>query len=39
MKFNDDYYEYDDEALRLVGKRKGKIYSIGDKLEIKVKRS
>ncbi len=39
VDLNDDYYEYDDEALRLVGKRKGKIYSIGDKLEIKVKRA
>lgn len=35
----DDYYEYDEENRMLVGRRKGKIYKIGDKLHIEVVRS
>lgn len=31
-----DYYVFDDENLRLMGKRTGKIYSLGDTLEVTV---
>lgn len=32
----DDYYEYDEEHFCLVGKRKGKRYTIGDQLKVRV---
>ncbi len=32
----DDYYEFDEKKLLLIGKRKGKIYKIGDKVKVKV---
>lgn len=32
----DDYYEFDEKKLILVGKRKKKIYRIGDKVKIKI---
>ncbi|SFD02358.1 ribonuclease R [Butyrivibrio sp. YAB3001] len=32
----DDYYEYDEEHMKLFGTSTGKEYSIGDKVEIKV---
>lgn len=34
----DDFYEFDSEKRMLVGKRSGKIYKIGDKIEIAVAR-
>lgn len=36
---DDDFYEYDDCSMTLIGKKFGKIYSIGDKIRITVKRS
>ncbi len=36
---DDDYYEYDDTSLTLAGKHKGKIYSVGDAIKIRVKRA
>jgi len=35
----DDYYEYNEELRALIGKRKNKIYTIGDRIEIEVVRS
>ena len=35
----DDYYEYDDKKYRLIGRRKGKVFKIGDKVKVKVIRS
>ena len=35
----DDYYQYDENSLTLVGKHTGKVFSIGDKIVISVKRS
>lgn len=35
----DDYYEYDERKLMLVGIHTGKTYSIGDKITINVKRA
>lgn len=32
----DDYYIFDDKKFRLIGKRKGKVYKIGDKVKAKV---
>ncbi len=34
-----DYYEFDEENCILIGKRRGKIYTIGDKIEIEVVRA
>jgi len=36
---DDDYYEYDEKTLTLIGKRTSKTYAIGDELTIKVKRA
>lgn len=36
---NDDYYEYDEASLTLVGKHTGKVYTIGNEFDIKVKRA
>ena len=33
---NDDYYEYDDKNYRIVGRRKGRIISLGDKMRVRV---
>lgn len=33
----DDYYVFDEENYRIVGKRKGKVYQLGDKVNIIVK--
>ena len=35
----DDYYEYDEEMRVLIGKRKHKVYAVGDRIEIQVVRS
>lgn len=35
----DDYYEYNEEMRALIGKRKNKVYTIGDRIEIEVVRS
>jgi ribonuclease R len=36
-ELTDDFYEYDAENFRVVGKRKGKIIGFGDKAKVKVK--
>ena len=33
----DDFYEYNRENYRIVGQRNGKVYTFGDKLQVKVK--
>ena len=33
----DDYYEYDPAGHRVCGRRQGKIYSLGDKIDIRVR--
>jgi len=35
----DDYYEFDEEQRVLVGKRKHKVYAVGDRIEVQVVRS
>ena len=35
--FNGDYFEYDEENFRIVGKRTGEEYRLGDEITIKVK--
>ncbi|MGD0341189.1 MAG: ribonuclease R [Bacteroidales bacterium] len=32
----DDYYEYDEENYRIIGRSKGKVYTLGDKVTIEV---
>lgn len=34
---NDDYYIYDENAVRLTGERTGKTYKLGDKIKVMVK--
>jgi Exoribonuclease R len=33
---DDDYYEYDEENYRIIGRSNGKIYTLGDKVTIEV---
>jgi ribonuclease R len=35
---NDDFYYLDEENYRIIGQRWGKIYRLGDKIRIKVKK-
>lgn len=35
---DDDYYHFDEEAYRLVGRRKGKVFRLGDKVRVGVLR-
>ncbi len=35
-ELNDDYYEFDEKKMMVVGKRKGKTYSLGDHVEVYV---
>ncbi|MBI5138304.1 MAG: ribonuclease R [Candidatus Vogelbacteria bacterium] len=35
-EMTDDYYNYDEKSLQLVGSKKGKKYRLGDKLKVKV---
>ena len=32
----DDYYVYDENCMRLIGKRTNKIFKLGDKVKVKV---
>ena len=36
---NDDYYEFDERKYRIVGKRTKKIYTLGDKINVRVKKT
>ncbi len=33
---NDDYYEYDAKNYRVMGRRRGRIISLGDKMQVRV---
>ena len=33
---NDDYYEYDEKLVALIGRLSKKVYKLGDKVEVKV---
>src|SRR5688572_2888029 len=35
----DDFYEFDEKNYRLVGRRKRKVYTLGDKLNVRVKKT
>jgi ribonuclease R len=35
----DDYYEFDERAYRVIGRRKKKIYTLGDKVKVRVKKT
>ena len=37
VDLKDDFYDYDRENYRIVGQRNGKVYTFGDKLQVKVK--
>jgi len=37
IDLKDDFYEYDRENYRIVGQRNGKVYTFGEKLQVKVK--
>jgi ribonuclease R len=36
---NDDYYEYDEKRYRIVGRRTKKVYTLGDKIKVRVKKT
>jgi ribonuclease R len=36
---NDDYYEYDEKNYCVVGRRTRKIYTLGDQVRVKVKKT
>jgi ribonuclease R len=36
---HDDFYEYDEDNYRLVGKRMGKIYQLGDEIKVEIGRA
>jgi ribonuclease R len=36
--FKDDYYIFDEDNYQLIGSRKGKIYQLGEKLKVRVKK-
>ena len=36
---DDDYYDYNDKNMTLTGRKYGKVFSVGDKLRITVKRA
>lgn len=38
-EIDDDFYEYEEENLRVVGKRTGKIYMLGDEVRVRVIRT
>ena len=35
----DDYYEYDEKNYRVVGQKKKKVYRLGDKVEVRIKKT
>lgn len=35
----DDYYEYDEKNYRIVGQKKKKVYRLGDKVEVRIKKT
>ncbi|HYC85866.1 MAG TPA: ribonuclease R [Chryseosolibacter sp.] len=36
---NDDFYEFDEKRYRIVGRRTKKVYTLGDKVSVKVKKT
>lgn len=36
---DDDYYDYDEKKYRIVGRKKGKIYRLGDKVTVRIKKT
>jgi len=36
---DDDFYEYDERNYRIVGRKSNKVYTLGDKLEVRVKKT
>lgn len=38
-EIDDDFYEYEEENLRVVGRRTGKIYMLGDEVRVRVIRT
>jgi ribonuclease R len=37
VDLKDDFYDYDRENYRIIGQRNGKVFTFGDKLQVKVK--
>jgi ribonuclease R len=35
----DDFYEFDEKKYRIIGRRSKKVYTLGDKIVVKVKRT
>lgn len=39
MDMKDDFYEFDERNFRIIGRRRKKIYRLGDKVEVRVKKA
>ena len=35
----DDYYEFDERNYRVIGRRRNKVYRLGDKVEVRIKKT
>ena len=38
-EMDDDFYDYDEKNYRIVGRRTNKVYTLGDKVEVRVKKT
>jgi len=36
---DDDYYEYDEKKYRIVGRKTGKVYRLGDRVTVRIKKT
>lgn len=36
---DDDYYEYDEKKYRIVGRKTGRVYRLGDKVVVRIKKT
>lgn len=39
MDLKDDFYEFDERNFRVIGRRRKKIYRLGDKIEVRIKKT
>ena len=39
VDLQDDYYEFDEQNFRIIGRRTKKIYTLGDKVQVQVKKT
>ena len=39
MDLKDDFYEFDDRNFRVIGRRRKKVYRLGDQLKVRIKKT